>query len=54
VYDHSSGGDVLPGPCKLRGAVGTRDDGLLELTRVGLRAARDVTGIQLGVASWRY
>jgi hypothetical protein len=42
------GSDVLPGPCKLQGAIGVHDDGLLDLTGACMRAARNVTSLCAG------
>jgi hypothetical protein len=49
VQEYRCSGDVLPGPRKPRGAVGICDDDLLDLAGAGLRAARNVTSIRLGV-----
>jgi hypothetical protein len=48
--EHRSDGDVLSGPHKLRGAIGFRNDGLLDLIGARPCATYDITSIRLGVA----
>jgi hypothetical protein len=48
--EHRCGGDALPGPLKLWGAIGVCDDGLLDLVGACPHGACNVMSIQLGVA----
>jgi hypothetical protein len=50
AQEHYCGGDVLPGPRKLRRAVAVCDDGLLNMTGARPRAAHIITSIRLVVA----